>query len=94
MIVIHKKYPTQVVRPMPRNVIPMRSAQHLERARVIEYLQGIQVDGMRKHLCFSCAFVTLYDKNNKSYLISRTHTLDQVKNIVEEIRQVNKDVLK
>jgi len=60
-----------------------------ERMRVIDYLQNVKVEGMRKHLCFSCAFVRLYDKNNKPYLISRTTNLDKVKSIVEEIIKVN-----
>jgi hypothetical protein len=66
-----------------------RFSQRDERVKVINYLQNVNVEGMRKHLCFSCAFVTLYDKNNKPYLISRIKTLEQVKAIVEEIIKIN-----
>lgn len=74
--------------PMPaKGIVP--SPQQVERMRVIAYLQGVHVEGMRKHLCFSCAFVTLYDKNNKQYRISRTSTLEQVKEIIQEIIKIN-----
>ena len=65
------------------------SVSQQERMRVIDYLQSIKVDGMRKILCFSCAFVKLYDKNNKEYKISRTATLESVKLIIEGIKKIN-----
>lgn len=65
------------------------SPKQQERMRVIEYLQRLEFEGLRKHLCFSCAFATLYDKNNKQYKISRTNTLAEVKAIVEVIRKIN-----
>ena len=70
---------------------PKRSPQQIERMRVIAYLQDVKVEGMRKHLCFSCAASHLYDKNNKLYAITRTATLEEVKKIVEEIRKINAD---
>lgn len=66
-----------------------RFRQQGDRLRVIDYLQDVEVEGMRKHLCFSCAFVSLYDKNNKRYKVSRTDTIEQVKAIVDEIRKIN-----
>ncbi len=78
--------------PMRRTMFrsgPTRFSQRDERIKVVNYLQDVNVEGMRKHLCFSCAFVTLYDKNNKPYMISRYKTLEEVKAVVEEIRKVN-----
>lgn len=60
-----------------------------DRMLVVSYLQTIKVEGMRKHLCFSCAVVKLYDKNNKQYDIPRSFTLAQVKSVIEEIKKVN-----
>lgn len=54
------------------------------------YLRDVVVVGMRKVLCFGCAFSKLYDKNNKEYRIhNRYATLEGVKAIVEEIRKIN-----
>lgn len=70
------------------------SSAQKDRMAVIDYLQKVEVEGMRKHLCFSCLFVKLYDKNNKEYKISRTMRLAQVKEVVEQIRKVNTVKLK
>lgn len=63
--------------------------QLAERMRVVDYLQTVQVEGMRKHLCLGCVYSVLYDKNNNPYKISRSNTLEEVKLIVEEIRKIN-----
>lgn len=78
---------TQKPRFLPQHFT--HSPSQKDRIAVIDYLQKVEVEGMRKHLCFSCAFVKLYDKNNKQYKVSRTMTLTQVKDIVEGIRKVN-----
>lgn len=44
---------------------------------------------VRKSLCLGCTTQKLYDKNGKMYAINRAMTLEEVKNIVEEIRKAN-----
>lgn len=82
-----KSFGKPPVVPMQRIGTPTPAQR--ERMAVIDYLQQVEVEGMRKALCFSCSFVKLYDKNNKEYFISRTATLQYVKAIVEEIKKVN-----
>lgn len=46
---------------------------------------------IRCAVCFKCGSSAgnLYDKNNTAYKISRSFTLQQVKDLVEEIRNIN-----
>lgn len=46
---------------------------------------------IRSTVCFRCGASAgnLYDKNNVAYKISRSLTLQQVKDLVEEIRKIN-----
>ncbi len=63
------------------------------RSEVISYLLMLNVPGIRKHICISCKFSTLYDKNNKPYKIGNDSELELVKKIVEEIKQTNDKIL-
>lgn len=80
--------PMKKVIPISRKDVPSTFTQD-ERIRVANYLLSVQVEGMRKHLCFCCVYSVLYDKHNNPYKISRSNTLEEVKKIVEEIIKIN-----
>lgn len=46
-----------------------------------------------KRLCYGCPIHKLYDKNNKSYKVTRLNTLDEVKTVVEAIRKINNEAV-
>lgn len=48
-------------------------------------------DDIRKNICFQCGKGILRDNNGESYNISWNDTLDQVKELVVKIREINKN---
>lgn len=40
-------------------------------------------------MCYGCGRGILYDNNNKKYSVSKDNTVDEVVNIIAEIRKIN-----
>lgn len=79
----------RMVFPMPRKGVIQSLPQKNKGqwSEIVSYL--LRLEDVSKSICAGCGKAILRDKNNKAYNISRTNTLEEVKNIVEEIRKVN-----
>lgn len=71
----------------PARLAPVRRFNPMN-SEVLRFILN-ECPDIRKVICGGCPSQRLYDKNGKLYNITRQHTLDEVKNIVEEIRKVN-----
>lgn len=60
-----------------------------EWSKIVRYLLHLNEQGIRKHVCPGCGISTLYDLENKAYKVTAAMTVDQVRQIVETIKQAN-----
>lgn len=71
-----------------RPIAPKKS--QVEWMDIVRFLGGEECVGIRKHLCISCGFGKLYDKQGNEIKVSRYSTLENVKKLVNMIKSQDK----
>lgn len=56
---------------------------------VMNFILSPELFQMRRGVCHGCRYTKLFDKNGKSYNIDTLGSLENAKQIVEQIKKVN-----